>query len=231
MADLWFALSIGNSRLHWGMFEGETLQTSLDVPHLEAVPEWDAAAELWLASVVPDQSEYWKSFTNIHWIDLAQVPLRQVYATLGIDRALALWGAIVQYGAPVLVIDCGTALTFTGADANSNLIGGAILPGLKLQFEALGQSTANLPLLQAEIRPLPRRWARNTETAIQSGILHTVLSGIQSFIEDWRSQFPQSTVVLTGGDAELLNQFLQLKCDPSLSFWGIRSLRFAKQPS
>jgi type III pantothenate kinase len=230
MADLWFALSIGNSRLHWGMFEGEMLQTRLDVPHLETVPDWDAAAELWLASVVPDQSDYWKSFTNIHWIDLTQIPLRQVYSTLGIDRALALWGAIAQYGAPVLVIDCGTALTFTGADANSNLIGGAILPGLKLQFESLGQSTANLPLLKTEITALPRRWARNTETAIQSGILHTVLSGIHSFVDDWRSQFPQSKIILTGGDAELLNPFLNLKCDPNLGFWGIRALRFAKQP-
>ena len=54
-------------------------------------------------------------------------------------------------GFPMLVIDAGTALTFTGADANQCLVGGAILPGLRLQLASLGQKTGQLPLLESKI--------------------------------------------------------------------------------
>lgn len=46
---------------------------------------------------------------------------------------------------PVLVIDCGSALTFTAADASGRLAGGAILPGVRLQLAVLGSRTAQLP--------------------------------------------------------------------------------------
>ena len=87
-----------------------------------------------LASVVPSQTALWQIYPNVHIINLDQIPLQGVYPTLGIDRALALWGAGKTWGFPMLVIDAGTAMTFTGADANQCLVGGAILPGLGLQF-------------------------------------------------------------------------------------------------
>lgn len=48
-------------------------------------------------------------------------------------------------GWPVLVVDCGSALTFTAADAGGKLAGGAILPGVRLQLAVLGTRTAQLP--------------------------------------------------------------------------------------
>jgi type III pantothenate kinase len=87
-----------------------------------------------LASVVPNQTALWQDYSNVHEITLDQVPLQGIYPTLGIDRALALWGAGETWGWPMLVIDAGTALTLTGADANRCLIGGAILPGLACSF-------------------------------------------------------------------------------------------------
>jgi len=44
-------------------------------------------------------------------------------------RALAVLGAGKKYGFPCLVIDAGTALTFTGVDRDKKLVGGAIDPG------------------------------------------------------------------------------------------------------
>jgi type III pantothenate kinase len=164
---------------------------------------------------------------------LDQIPLRGLYPTLGLDRALALWGAVETIGAPVLVIDGGTALTVTGVGGDRALVGGAILPGLRLQFQALGQGTAALPVLPATAA-LPQRWAIDTPRAIASGILYTVLAGMRSFVQDWWQQFPGSAVVLTGGDGDrlhplLLQQFPELspgvKLDPHLMFWGCRSVR------
>lgn len=228
----WFALSIGNSRLHWAMFEYDTLLKTWNTEHLVEIPEWNVASELWIASVVPEQSQFWKTYMNVQWIELQRVPLQAVYPTLGVDRALALWGAIALYGSPALVIDCGTAMTFTGS-ADQQLVGGAILPGLRLQFEALGQSTAALPLLETnKISQLPKRWARSTDEAIQSGILHTVLSGITAFIQDWQFRYPGSAIVLTGGDANLIykflgNQIATVIVDPNLIFWGVCAIRNA----
>ncbi len=234
MADLWTALIIGNSRLHWAEFSSDRLQKTWDTPHINQAPP-QLHHDLWIASVVPSQNQFWQAHPRAHFISLEQVPLQGMYPTFGIDRALALWGAIQTLGSPVLVIDSGTALTFTGADRDQ-LIGGAILPGLKLQFQSLNQGTALLPSLPFSLSPasLPPRWARTTESAIASGILHTLIAGLQSFIHDWRQTYPNSAVVMTGGDGDRLHTYLQalhpdlassVKVDSQLAFKGIRAIR------
>jgi type III pantothenate kinase len=165
---------------------------------------------LWLASVVPEQTQRWQPYPHLHPIALTDIPLQQTYPTLGLDRALAVWGAGITYGFPVLVIDGGTALTLTGATESQAFGGGAILPGLRLQRQALSQGTAVLPLLERPVS-LPSRWAMNTTEAIQSGILYTLLAGLQEFIADWCQQYPMSSIILTGGDGQYLYEQLVQK--------------------
>jgi type III pantothenate kinase len=237
----WFALAIGNSRWHWARFEHDMLQATWAESHRAIgdelnlqVAELGLESPIWIASVVPEQTQLWAGYTEARLLSLADVPLSGMYSTFGLDRALAVWGAIVTGGSPVLVIDCGTALTFTGADAQYRLVGGAILPGLRLQFEALGQKTALLPTLPRSHAATPPRWALNTEEAIVSGILHTVVAGIQSFMQAWWQDFPQSRVVMTGGDSDQLYQGLQqqtpdlatrISRDPHLIFRGIQAIK------
>ena len=257
MTEDWLALIIGNSRLHWAWLTGEILRQTWDTPHLQAekvellvgsqfnfedydiprsplMPVWEPLPELWIASVVAEQAQLWETYPRVSTITLPQIPLQNTYSTLGVDRALAVWGAIATYGAPVLVIDGGTALTFTGADEARSLVGGAILPGLQLQFWMLGQATSALPVIETGTVTLPDRWAMDTIAAMQSGILYTVLSGIESFIEDWRNLFPQSAVIFTGGDGHLFYRYFQQQSlksasqiivDPNLLFLGMCSIR------
>jgi type III pantothenate kinase len=128
------------------------------------------------------------------------------------------------------VIDAGTALTFTGVNQQQQLIGGAILPGLKLQLQSLGNQTAALPQIQLP-QSLPIRWSTNTPQAIASGVIYTVLAGLHNFITDWYHQFPDSQIIFTGGDSSFLLQSLQklfpamatkINIDPNLIFWGAR---------
>jgi type III pantothenate kinase len=49
----------------------------------------------------------------------------------------------------------------------------------------------------------------NTSDAIQSGVIYTLLSGIKDFIEAWWRLFPESQIVMTGGDSNLLKTYLQ----------------------
>lgn len=196
-----------------------------DFPEPEEVP-------LWIASVVSPQLQYWQTHANARILTLENVPLQGVYPTLGIDRALAVWGAGIEWGFPVLAIDAGTALTFTGVNAVQQLVGGAILPGLGLQLRSLAQNTADLPLVQPD-RSLPPRWGMDTPSALNSGILYVLLAGLRDFIEAWHQQFPDSAIVLTGGDGELLYDALQVRFpdlshsiqfDRHLVFWGMRNV-------
>jgi type III pantothenate kinase len=250
---------IGNSRLHWAHFLGDQLQSAWDSEHLvnsspPSPPVWQGEStqsklaplspQIWgevvedelsivLASVVPAQTAIWQDYRHLQILTLEKIPLEHSYPTLGIDRALALWGAGEVYGWPALVIDAGTALTFTGGNAERQLVGGAILPGLSLQVRALADKTAALPAI-ALPETLPKRWANETQAAIASGIIHTVLAGLVDFVQAWRQEFPDSTVVMTGGDRVLLHQYLQsqhpglaahITIDPNLIFWGMRACR------
>ncbi len=240
----WLALVIGNSRLHWGYFQGDILQKTWDTPHLTnqiitqslpnslLIPELANNLPLYLASVVPSQTQLWQTYPNLHLITLDQIPLEKLYPTMGIDRALAVLGSGEKYGFPCLVIDGGTALTFTGVNRDRALVGGAILPGLSLQFQTLASNTAALPQAQLPTS-LPTRWSTTTPDAIQSGIIYTILAGVESFIDDWLEQFPTSKVVLSGGDSVSLVDYLQSKNthlldymyqDHNLIFEGIKSL-------
>lgn len=269
------ALAIGNSRLHWGLFAGKTLEKTWDTEHLKTdavslfskeeraeylvqtvmrsigeisahnlldIPATPAVSSphtlslvplpLVVASVVPHQTAIWQSYPDVRIITLDQLPIGGLYPTLGIDRALALLGAGNQFGWPVLLIDAGTALTFTGGNVNRYLIGGAILPGLGLQLSSLGKKTAALPLVSLP-ESLPRRWATNTAGAIQSGVVYATVAGVRDFIEDWRCLFPDSKIAITGGDRTLLLQYLTSAFPdtatsvidaPDAIFWGISLL-------
>ena len=200
---------------------------------LDQGTDFPANTHLYLASVVPKQTELFLDYPDLKLIQLTDIPIKNLYPTLGIDRALAVLGSGENYGLPSLVIDGGTALTLTGVNEDRQLIGGAILPGLDLQFQSLSQRTAALPRLNLP-KTLPNRWAMNTEEAIASGIIHTLLTGIMDFIEDWLKQFPNSKIMFTGGDVEKLLGYLNelypeltnsFKFDPNLIFLGMRSLR------
>lgn len=263
----WIALAIGNSRLHWALMEGDRIRQTWHTAHppadkLTPSPQdwnqWRSHSPafshpcfaqtttyplLCLASVVPSQTQLWQSYPHCLTLTSSDVPLQNIYPSFGLDRAITLWGAGMTYGWPTLIIDAGTALTFTGADATATLIGGSILPGVRLQLRSLQSNTAALPLV--ELPPnLPPRWATDTASAIQSGIIFGIKAAITEAIKAWLSLYPESQVVLTGGDSDTLYRYLQLEDlstldslqpsafhgDPHLIFRGIARLKFAGQP-
>ena len=269
MTSNWLALAIGNSRLHWGLFVGEQLISAWDSEYVaecvvkklaqfripedfpseiypknkqpentQILPYVNQAIPLILASVVPKQTKIWQSYPDIRIFTLEDIPFHKLYPSLGIDRVLSLWGAVENWGCPILVIDAGTALTFTGTDSNRNLVGGAILPGFGLQLQTLTQRTGLLPKVELP-QQLPQRYALDTPTAIQSGVIYTLLAGIEDFIGDWWCLFPDGKVVITGGDRNLLIKYLQshkpeiaklVKVEAHLIFWGMRSWKQQQIP-
>ena len=102
-----------------------------------------------------------------------------VYPTMGVDRVAALYGAQLHYGAPALVIDGGTAMTYTMLDSEGIIRGGGISPGVKIRLQALADYTGSLPVIDhnqfknavegavASKTPLPF-FAKDTVTAMVS---------------------------------------------------------------
>ncbi|WP_204141846.1 pantothenate kinase [Halomicronema sp. CCY15110] len=184
-----------------------------------------------VASVVPAQTDLWQRYPYFREVTLADIPLANLYPTLGIDRALNLLGAGDRYGWPVLVIDAGTALTFTASTAE-RLIGGAILPGLTTQFTTLAANTANLPTAHLPTE-LPSRWASHTAEAIRSGVIYGTLATLTDYVQAWRQDYPAGQIVLTGGDGPKLYQWWQsqnpktpgMTLEPHLTFLGLSHLQ------
>ncbi len=255
----WLGAIAGNTRLHWGCYCGDRLLATWDGPHVG--PEGDslslagapaplqaavaASVPLHLASVVAAQTralqrQYQPTQVVSLATLLAAVTLAGAYPTLGIDRALAVLGAGWRYGFPVLVVDGGTALTFTGAtraaDRECALVGGAILPGLRLQLQVLANATGALPAIELPA-DLPVRWARDTTDAIASGVLHGAVAAIADFSRAWQHDYPASALILTGGDGPLLlaglyREYPRLgaaaRLDPRVDLAGLQYVRMCQ---
>jgi type III pantothenate kinase len=239
----WLSLLIGNSRLHWAWWQHNQLQATWHSPHGEpqaGLESFDVPPSLmeflgdrpwqelplYMASVVPTQTDRWQSQARA-MITIDRIPLGNLYPSLGIDRALAAYGAGERYGYPVLAIDGGTALTLTGVDARRNLVGGAIWPGLSLQLRSLAEGTGLLPnLTWEEDADNLSRWSLDTIGAMRSGILHSTWAGLSDFVADWQQSFPHSQLVVTGGDGALLAKGVSalVNLDPNLIWWGMESV-------
>ena len=250
----WLALVVGNSRSHWALFQGNTWHTTWHTPplsseHIQSLPHSlanllpesipEPPTEIWWASVVPEQAALWQQVDMAHEVVRDLIPVQGLYTNLGVDRILALLGAGTTYKWPVLVIDAGTALTITGG-VREHFAGGAILPGLRLQLQSLGQGTAALPAVELPTS-LPLRWATETGPAMQSGVLYTTLVGLQAYMADWWKHAPTSTILFTGGDGKRLYELMAelfkqetpdlvesgVRFDENLAFWGLRAYRNA----
>ena len=259
--DRWIAVALGNSRSLWGQFDGDLLQRWQRCSPGKH-PDWaeQAAWPMVVAEVgAPEQrspllasrysdpqnpdsqdtdSQATKSQPT-QFLTLQHVALGGQYKTLGLDRSLALVGAASRWGWPVLVVDGGTALTVSAADATGNFVGGAILPGFGLQGSALHAATAALPLIQfVDSHQMdgdpPERWATSTDGAIRSGIFYGMLATVRGYYSDWRDLHPHSPVVFTGGDGKLLHRALAIEnsyFDPVVVLRGIAVCRQSRQLS
>ena len=123
---------------------------------------------------------------------------------LGVDRWLALLAAHQHYPGNSCIIDCGTAITLDFIDSHGQHRGGLISPGLMLMKKSLAQNTAALGLSQ---QTQALCLADNTLNAIDSGTLLAAIGLIEAAIKRYQ---PVEQVIITGGDADLIQQYLSI---------------------
>lgn len=141
---------------------------------------------------------------------------------VGADRIADLVAAREAYGAPVMVIDLGTATNVEVIDDEGAFAGGLIVPGMALGARALAAEAARLP--EVEVRRPAELIGRSTAEAMRSGIVWgevARLDGLASMVEDELGY--EVPLVLSGEGAELLAELLSHRAvaDPTLTLRGL----------
>ena len=100
---------------------------------------------------------------------------------VGSDLIVDAVAAIKEYGAPVIVIDMGTATTMSVVDAKGNYVGGVILPGIRVSVDALVSRTAQLSRISLEAPG--HVIGKNTLDCMKSGVIYGNASCIDGMID------------------------------------------------
>ena len=142
---------------------------------------------------------------------------------VGADRIVNAVAARERYGAPVVVVDFGTATTFDVVNAAGEYVGGIISPGVSISAEALFAHGSRL--YRVDIRRPDQLIGRNTAGAMQSGIYYGYIGLVDGILEKLLAEVPDvTTVVATGGLAPLIasgSRFIR-EVDPLITLAGLK---------
>lgn len=122
---------------------------------------------------------------------------------VGADRIVNAVAGIELYGAPLIIVDFGTATTFCYIDERGQYMGGAIAPGIGISTDALYQRAAKLPRIEL-VKP-KSTVGRNTISSMQAGIIYGFAGQVDGIVERISEEFgTKPKVIATGGLAELI---------------------------
>lgn len=186
-----------------------------------------------LSSVVPDLTAVFEHLAD-HIFKIPVFTLKpDVYHKLhlkidrpneiGTDLLANSAAAYYLYKKDTIIVDFGTALTFTTVNAQGHILGVSIVPGLKTAISSLFQKTAQLPEVPLELPS--SAVGKNTVHAIQSGILIGYVGLVRHMLQSIRSELGQQyQAIATGGLSSILhplrNDFVVI--NPNLTLDGLR---------
>ena len=224
------AIDIGNSNIVIAMHKDEAWTNTFRYETKDTQPEFYYESALrnilleWringseikhcvISSVVPDLNDVIiEAVTNVTGcIPLLLHP--EVYKVLdihiphpyeiGSDIVSNAYAAIKLYSKACIIVDFGTALTFTIADT-SGITGVTIAPGLKTAIQSLAGQTAQLPLVPVEL-PLSAI-GHDTVSAIQAGVMWGYVGLVNEMIHRQKSELKGTyQVIATGGLFSILS--------------------------
>lgn len=129
--------------------------------------------------------------------------------TTGVDRILSSTAALERSReGPVLVVDCGSAVTVNLTTRDREFQGGAIFAGPGIMASALHRGTAALP--HVPVGEKPPALGRSTTSAIGAGVFYAIVGGIDRLIDEILATLAptcgseEANVFLTGGAAPIL---------------------------
>jgi type III pantothenate kinase len=121
---------------------------------------------------------------------------------IGADRLANAVSASHFFGAPAVVVDFGTAVTFDIISREQKYIGGVIAPGLEAMTDYLHQRTALLPTIT--LREPPGPIGKTTRHAMLAGAVYGYRGLVREILAQIRSEIGRAKIVATGGYADLI---------------------------
>ena len=242
---------IGNTHTHLGLADGKRVIKQTDISTLAwlgggaaaQVKKFIGAAKIdgaVLCSVVPRVTPRVKRFVRATWkldaLELTPTTIRGVGIdypkpkSIGPDRLANAVAATFHFGAPVVVVDFGTAVTFDVVNSKGDYVGGIIAPGLAAMTNYLHEKTALLPKI--EIREVKSAIGKSTEHAMLVGAVHGYRGLVRELIGQLKRELrvKKLPVVATGGYAKLIAAKLPeiSAVEPDLTLEGLRLVWLAK---
>ena len=245
---------IGNTHTHVGLANAKRIVKQADIPtsawfgggaavairNFVGKNRIEGAA---LCSVVPRATplagKTIRAFWKIKALELTPQTIRGVGidypkpASIGPDRLANAVAARRRFGAPVVVVDFGTAVTFDVVNARGNYIGGIIAPGLAAMTDYLHEKTALLPRIK--IREIETAIGKSTEQAMLIGAVHGYRGLVRELIGELKRELraKKLPVVATGGYARLMAAKMPeiSAVAPDLTLEGLRLTWQATVPS
>ncbi len=185
-----------------------------------------------ICSVVPEKARLMEEYChslhkNVHLIDhRSPLGISIDYPhpeQIGADRLANAVATHAMFGCPAIALDFGTALTFDVISPAGGYLGGVITPGLITMTEGLSKRTALLPKIS--LAEPEHAIGKSTEEAMTIGAVTGYRGLVSEIIAKIEAEIgSQTTVVATGGDAELLARGLPKiqQVIPHLTLEGIR---------
>ncbi|MBE7560674.1 type III pantothenate kinase [bacterium] len=248
-------VDIGNTQTGGAVFAGERIERyfTLSSSRERTADEWEVLfayflnsariqAAVFISVVPPIGVNVHRALTNLgmapqmlspRHLNLMEIRLDRPFE-VGADRIVNAFAARELYGAPVVVVDLGTATTWDVVDRKGDFLGGAIAPGIEPATRVLAESTAKLPKVRIE-RPHVAI-GRNTINAMESGIYYGTVGAIEGLSRRIARELGDAPkVIATGGWAELIAQDCEGidVVDPHLVHKGLRLIYqrlHARQP-
>jgi type III pantothenate kinase len=185
---------------------------SSTVPQLR--PEWTAMAARYLGHEMPVVGPGLKTGMPIRMDNPREV---------GADRLVNAVAAYARLGAPCVIVDFGTAITYDVVGAGGEYVGGIIGAGVEISMEALTSRAAAIPKI--DLTPPRTLIGKSTVEAIRSGVIYGFAAQVDGMLERLRGELGDATAAIaTGGLAEAIVPFCDEieDVDPLLTLTGLR---------
>lgn len=129
---------------------------------------------------------------------------------LGSDLVVDAVAGIAQYPVPLIIVDMGTATTYSVIDSKKNYIGGLITTGMAVATDALVSRTSQLPRFSFD---MPKKViGTNTVDCLKSGILYSNAASMEGIVDRIEEELGEKcTIVATGGLAGLITPLCKRK--------------------
>ena len=230
-------IDIGNSNIKYGVFAGDKLIHSFRVSSnlTRTADEYGAVLSgllsnanikssditgIILSSVIPSLNytifhmcEYFFNLTPMVVSPGVKTGLNikvENPREVGADRIVNCVSALKKYGAPLIIIDFGTATTFNVVNGKGELIGGVIAPGVKTSLNSLVGATAQLPMIELAVPSSVI--AKSTESNMQAGIVFGFAGLVENIVNKIKKELNEADikVIATGGIGKIIVQ--ELSC-------------------